>query len=79
MEKQRRHQTKFISFAHGGPNQYNGRSMAKVHEEMNIQPEQFDTIAKHLHDALAHHAVDEQDINAAIKKVASLKGDNIYK
>lgn len=36
MEKQRRHQTKFISFALGGPNQYSGQSMAKAHEGMNL-------------------------------------------
>lgn len=79
MEKQRRHQTKFISFALGGPNQYSGQSMAKAHEGMNIQPEHFNAIAKHLHDALAHFGVEESDIETALNKVASLKDDIIYK
>lgn len=79
MEKQRRHQTKFISFALGGPNQYSGKSMAKAHEGMNIQPAQFDAIAKHLHDALAHFGVSEADIDTALSKVASLREDIIYK
>ncbi|WP_180320580.1 group I truncated hemoglobin [Alkalihalobacterium alkalinitrilicum] len=79
MEKQRRHQTKFISFALGGPNQYSGQSMEKAHEGMNIQPEQFEAIAKHLHTALAHYGVNESDIDTALSKVASLKDDIIYK
>lgn len=79
MKKQRIHQTKFISFALGGPNQYSGGSMAKAHEGMNIQPEQFETIAKHLYRALAEFGVNERDIDEALSKVASLKDNIIYK
>lgn len=79
MEKQKQHQTKFISFALGGPNQYSGKSMSKAHEGMNLQPEHFQAIATHLHDALAHLGVPEADIDTALTKVASLKDDIIYK
>ncbi|ARK29008.1 group I truncated hemoglobin [Halalkalibacter krulwichiae] len=79
MEKQRRHQTKFISFALGGPNQYSGKSMAKAHSGMNLQPAHFDAIAKHLHTALAHFGINEPDIDKAITKVASLREDILYK
>ena len=79
MDKQLRHQTKFISFALGGPNQYSGQSMAKAHEGMNLQPAHFDAIATHLHDALAHFGVNEADIDTALSKVSSLKDDIIYK
>lgn len=79
MEKQRRHQTKFISFALGGPNQYSGQSMAKAHQGLNLQPQHFDAIAKHLHDALAHFGVSEADIDTALTKVASLRDDILYK
>lgn len=79
MEKQRRHQSKFISFALGGPNQYSGQSMAKAHEGMNLQPDHFNAIAKHLHDALAHFGVNERDIDTALTKVASLRDDILYK
>ena len=79
MEKQRSHQTKFISFALGGPNQYTGKSMAKVHQGMNLQPEHFQAIVTHLHDALAHFGVSEADIDQALSKVATLKDDIIYK
>ncbi len=79
MEKQKRHQAKFISFALGGPNQYSGRSMAKAHEGMNLQPAHFQAIATHLHDALAHFGVQEHDIQTALDKVATLRDDILYK
>jgi hemoglobin len=79
MEKQRSHQTKFISFALGGPKNYSGKSMAKAHEGMNLQPEHFNAIAKHLHDALAHYGVPEADIDTALTRVASLRDDILYK
>jgi hemoglobin len=72
MEKQRRH-------ALGGPNQYSGQSMAKAHQGMNLQPEHFNAIVKHLHDALAHFGVNERDIDTALTKVASLRDDILYK
>lgn len=78
MDKQREHQTKFISFALGGPNQYSGESMAKAHQGMNLQPEHFGAIVKHLHDALAHYGVEEREIDQALSKVASLRDDIIY-
>jgi hemoglobin len=79
IEKQKQHQTKFISFTLGGPKNYTGKSMAKAHEGMNIQPEHFNAIATHLHDALAHYGVEESDIGQALEKVAALKDDIIYK
>ncbi|MGD6855857.1 group I truncated hemoglobin [Bacillus infantis] len=79
IKKQKQHQTKFISFALGGPKNYTGKSMAKAHEGMDIQPEHFNAIATHLHDALAHYGVEEADIGQALEKVAALKDDIIYK
>jgi hemoglobin len=79
MEKQRSHQSKFISFALGGPNQYSGQSMEKAHQGMNLQPAHFKAIERHLHDALAHFGVNETDIDTALTKVASLRDDILYK
>lgn len=79
MEKQRKHQTKFISYALGGPNQYSGQSMAKVHEGMNLQPAHFDAIVSHLRAALTHFGVKESDIEDALAKVESLREDILYK
>lgn len=79
MERQRRHQTQFISYALGGPNQYSGESMAKVHEGMNLQSIHYDAIVKHLRDALAHFGVSESDIDSAISKVETLRDDILNK
>lgn len=79
MEKQRMHQTKFISFALGGPNQYTGGAMSKVHEGMNLQPVHFDAIVEHLRAALTHFGVGKEDIAKALDKVESLRGDILYK
>ena len=79
MEKQRRHQTAFISYALGGPGQYTGRSMEKAHAGLNLQPEHFDAIVKHLSDALAEHSVSPEEIDAVIERVATLKEAILYK
>ncbi|MFC5447807.1 group I truncated hemoglobin [Paenibacillus aestuarii] len=79
MNKQRKHQTKFISFALGGPNQYSGLSMAKAHTGMNLQDVHFAAIAKHLSAALAHFGVGQGDIDSVIAHVATLKDDILHK
>ncbi|WP_068616106.1 group I truncated hemoglobin [Paenibacillus tuaregi] len=79
MKKQRAHQTKFISYALGGPNQYTGGAMSKVHTGMNLQPVHFDAIVKHLREALLHFGISEADAGQALEKVEALRGDIIYK
>ncbi|UCZ54070.1 group 1 truncated hemoglobin [Bacillus shivajii] len=72
MEKQRDHQTKFLTFALGGPNQYSGTSMEKAHEGMNIQPEHFKAIATHLENTLRELDVQDEDIQQVMEKIAGL-------
>jgi len=79
MEKQRRHQSQFISFALGGPNQYTGKSMAKAHEGMNLQMEHMMAVGKHLSDALRDFNVGEEDINTVINHLLTLKDDVLGK
>lgn len=79
MEKQRRHQAQFISFALGGPNQYTGQSMAKAHEGMNLQMEHFMTVGKHLSDALKDFNVSQEDIDTVINHLLTLKDDVLGK
>lgn len=79
MEKQRRHQTSFISYALGGPKQYTGRSMEKSHTGLNLQPEHFDAIAKHLSEALAMNGVQQEDINTVLDRISTLKEAVLYK
>ncbi|QYY43644.1 group 1 truncated hemoglobin [Aneurinibacillus thermoaerophilus] len=69
MKKQRRHQTLFISFAAGGPNQYTGKSMRKAHKGMNIKHEHFMAIVNHLAAALKEFNVSEEDIQAIAEKL----------
>lgn len=79
MEKQRRHQTAFISFALGSPTPYIGRSMEKAHAGLNLQPEHFDAIVKHLSEALAAHHVPQVEINAILERVTTIKTSVLYK
>lgn len=78
MEKQRRHQTAFISYALGGP-QYTGKSMEKAHAGLDLHPEHFDAIVKHLSESLAAHNVEQEDINTVVDRVATLKEAVLYK
>lgn len=79
MEKQRRHQTAFISYAVGGPNSYSGRSMEKAHSGLNLQPEHFDAIAQHLGESLTEHGVSSEDIDTVMNRVSELKEAVLYK
>lgn len=73
MEKQRRHQTAFISYALGGSKQYTGRSMEKAHTGLNIQPEHTNAVLKHLSNAMILHGVSLQEVNEIITKVSQLR------
>ncbi|WP_047153610.1 group I truncated hemoglobin [Aneurinibacillus tyrosinisolvens] len=79
MARQRRHQALFISFATGGPNNYTGGTMEKVHTGMNIQHEHFDAIVNHLVAALKQFDVADVDIQGVIAKIAPLEDDIVGK
>ena len=79
MEKQRRHQTAFISQALGGPNQYTGRSMEKAHAGLDLQPEHFEAIANHLRESLAEYGLTQEEIKSALERISTLKGSVLYK
>lgn len=72
MEKQRRHQTAFISAAIGGP-QYSGRSMEKAHEGMNLQEVHWDAVVEHLVSSLKDVGVTDTDTGEIIKNLLPLK------
>jgi hemoglobin len=75
MERLRRHQRRFISYALGGPNQYSGRNMQKAREGLNISPAQFAAVAGHLSDSLASFGVSTFLIEQVIRHVAQLQDD----
>ncbi|ADI00413.1 group I truncated hemoglobin [Salisediminibacterium selenitireducens] len=78
MDKQREHQTKFLSFALGGPDRYGGPSMEKAHEGMNIQEHEFEAIATHLEQTLQELGADQKAIDEAVGKVVALKDSVIH-
>lgn len=78
MEKQKKHQTNFISFALGS-RKYTGKSMAKAHEGMNLQPHHFNAIVTHLCDTLTEFQVNDTHIQAIVERLATLKEDILYK
>ena len=79
MEQQRSHQTKFISFAVGGPKHYTGRSMARAHQGMNLQPVHFDAICRHLSDSLKEFDVKPAEVDKVLEKIGTLRDDILYK
>ncbi|MCI3919093.1 group 1 truncated hemoglobin [Paenibacillus sp. TRM 82003] len=72
MEKQRRHQTAFISYALGGP-QFSGRSMEKAHEGMNLQESHWNAVVEHLVASLQEAGVGEEDIATIAGALTPLK------
>ena len=73
MEKQRHQQVAFFSDIFEGPKQYSGRTMETTHKGMNLQQQHFDAIAKHLSEAVAVRGVSQEDANAVLARVSSLK------
>jgi len=75
MDKQRRHQTQFISMALGGPNHYTGRSMKAAHDSMQINENHFNLVAGHLVETLKSFNISQADIDQVVAKVGPLKDD----
>ena len=75
MNQLKRHQTKFVSMALGGPSQYTGRPMRSAHTGMNITEAHFMKVAGHLSGALKWAKVGRDDVNTILSTVGSLKGD----
>ncbi|SEW25323.1 group I truncated hemoglobin [Natrinema salifodinae] len=75
MQKQRVHQTQFISSVTGGPVEYTGEEMAAAHADLGIGPADFEAIATHLDDTLAEFGVDEDDRQAVLEAIESYRGD----
>lgn len=74
MDFQIQQQIKFLSMALGGPNEYEGRNMKDAHHDLGITDHHFDVVASHLVDALKWAGVGQEDIDAVVDLVVSLKG-----
>jgi hemoglobin len=75
MEKQRKHQTNFLSYALGGPNQYSGRAMAQAHSGLNTQDTHFDSIIEHMREAMKKHQIGEDHIEQVIQNISKHRQD----
>jgi hemoglobin len=53
--------------------------MEKAHAGLNLQPEHFDAIVKHLSEALEVHHVPSDEINIILEHIANLKEAVLYK
>jgi hemoglobin len=73
MERQRNHQTAFISSVVGGPQLYAGHSMAEAHAHLRLSKADFDAVAGHLVAALERFSVSQVHIDAVISKIAALE------
>lgn len=69
------HQTKFLCVALGGPIRYEGRTLAKAHQRLNISAEHFDLVAEILEDTLVDCGVEEDDVAAILGVVGDTRAD----
>jgi hemoglobin len=70
------HQIAFVSMVMGKtPHDYSGRSMREAHRGIGITAASFELAAQLLSDTLVSAEVEQADIDAIMKKVASLRAD----
>ena len=73
MEKLISHQTNFISNVLGGPDKYDGRDLAAVHENLKIPHQHFLEVAELLEESLEESGVEEPDIKTIINYIGTLE------
>jgi hemoglobin len=70
------HQIAFVSMVMGKtPHDYSGRSMKEAHRGIGVTSASFELAAQLLSDTLVSAEVEQADIDAIMKKVASLRAD----
>jgi hemoglobin len=72
MERLIDHQTKFICVALGGPNNYDGRALEKVHMPLKITTAAFQEVAQYLKESMDEHGMETQDVATVLNLVGSL-------
>ena len=76
MEKQRRKQKAFLTFAFGGPNNYSGRGMAAAHKklvERGLNDSHFNAVLENLGATLEELGVPEAQIKQAADIAESVR------
>lgn len=67
------HQTQYLIRAIGGPDLYQGRSIAEVHKDLDITPFQFDEIAKSFRQVFLDKGVSKEDVTVIMNFVGGHK------
>jgi len=75
MKDLKTHLVQFICKATGGPQQYEGESMKKAHEHMEITQDEWNAFADDLKATLNHFAVGQQEQGELLAIVASTHDD----
>ncbi|MFC4436187.1 MULTISPECIES: group I truncated hemoglobin [Natrialbaceae] len=66
VQRQRAHQTQFLSAVAGGPVDYAGRDMETAHAHLEITRAEFAVVATHLEETLEEFGVEEGDREAVL-------------
>ena len=66
------HQLAFLSQALGGPQEYSGSAMSRVHARLRIQQRHFDAVAGHLVETLRELGVGEEIVGEVVAAVTPL-------
>ena len=73
MQKQRAHQTQFLSAVAGGPAAYTGAEMEAAHAHLDIDDADVDVIASLLEEALVAFDVGEREREAVLEAFESYR------
>jgi hemoglobin len=75
LDRLRSHQRAFLTAALGGPEAYDGRSMAEAHRGLSITDAAFGQVAAHLSATLTELGVDDATVGTIVTQVAGLRDD----
>ncbi|WP_017327530.1 group 1 truncated hemoglobin [Synechococcus sp. PCC 7336] len=80
MQKQRQHQKSFMTYAFGGAENWQGRSMREAHkqlaDEMGLSDIHFDAIAENLVATLVELDIPQESIDEVVQIVGSVEHRN---
>jgi hemoglobin len=82
VERLRRSQADFVTYAFGGPNKYTGKSLRTAHQgavSNGLNDTHFDRVATHLADAMRELNVPKELIDEALAIVGSTRNDVLGK
>lgn len=79
MDAQRAKQKAFLTFAFGGPNNYQGKDMRAAHAHMKLTEEHFNAVMENLGATLKELNVPDALISQAAAVAMSVKGDVLNK